>query len=117
MDVPPLRLEHLTPELMTVDDVVRIIRSWNGVTADERAQLRAALSMLPIADNWDSRSRPIADRPLRVAEVAEILNVSRQHVRDMIKDGRLRGFRLSSNPRAEYRVLESTVRGLMGGAA
>jgi len=113
----PLRMETLTdPAEPSVDEVVAAIRSWRGVSADQRAALRAAVAALPVVD-WDTRDRPQPDRPLRVGEVAELLGVSRQHVRDMIRSGDLAAFRLSSNPRSEYRVLESTVRALIGGAA
>ena len=99
-----------------VAEVVRRIESWRCVEPDERAALRRAVGMLPITD-WEDRQRPVPDRPMRVAEVAALLNVSRSHVRDMIRAGTLRAIRLSDNPRSEFRVPESAVREFLDGAA
>lgn len=108
----PLRLETPPagqPYPDEVDDIVRAIRSWRCVTPEQRTALRTAVAMLPVTD-WADREQPAPDKPLRVAEVAAILAVSKQHVRDLIRSGRLRAIRLSDNPRSEFRVPESAVR-------
>ena len=110
MDDMPFRMETRPigqPHPDDVDDVVRSIRSWSVVSPDQRVALRSAVSRLTVTEFIPAD--PI-ERPLRVAEVALALRVSRQKVRDMIRAGDLKAYRLSGSPRAEFRVPESAVR-------
>ena len=117
MDDMPFRMETRPvgqPHPDDVDDIVRAIKSWQCVTPDQRVALRAAVAGLPITPF--TPAEPI-ERPMRVAEVAGALRVSRQKVRDMIRAGDLPAYRLSSNPRAEFRVPESAVREFLAKAS
>ena len=117
MDDMPFRMETRPigqPHPDDVDDVVRSIRSWSVVTPDQRVALRAAVSRLTVTEFIPAE--PI-ERPMRVAEVAAALRVSRQKVRDMIRAGDLPAYRLSDSTRAEFRVPESAVRDFLASAA
>jgi excisionase family DNA binding protein len=106
----PFRMETRPvgqPHPDDVDDIVRAIKSWSVVTPDQRVALRVAVAGLTVTEY--TPAAPI-ERPMRVAEVAAALRVSRQKVRDMIRAGDLPAYRLSANPRAEFRVPESAVR-------
>jgi excisionase family DNA binding protein len=73
--------------------------------------LRAAVASLPLIERVapPANVTPI-DRPLRVAEVAEILRVSNSTIRSLVKEGILRGYTLSGRKGSEYRIPESAVR-------
>ncbi len=118
MDDMPFRMETRPigqPHPDDVDDIVRAIKSWQCVTPDQRVALRGAVAGLVVTE-FAYPTTPI-ERPLRVAEVAAALRVSRQKVRDMIRAGDLPAYRLSANPRAEFRVPESAVRDFLAKAS
>jgi excisionase family DNA binding protein len=113
----PFRMETRPvgqPHPDDVDDIVRAIRSWSVVTPDQRVALRTAVAGLTTTEFIPAE--PI-ERPLRVAEVAAALRVSRQKVRDMIRAGDLPAYRLSDSTRAEFRVPESAVRDFLAKAS
>jgi len=102
---------QIIPTADEVGEVVARIRSWQCVEPDERVALRNAVAMLPLATR--ATTPPVPDQPLRVAEVAQLLRVSDQTVRTMIKSGRLPGYTLSGRKGSEYRVNESAVRAFL----
>jgi excisionase family DNA binding protein len=117
VDDMPFRMETRPigqPHPDDVDDIVRSIKSWSRVTPDQRVALRSAVAGLKVTEFVPAV--PI-ERPMRVAEVASALRVSRQKVRDMIRTGDLPAYRLSGSPRAEFRVPESAVRDFLSRAS
>lgn len=116
----PLRMETPpadTPDQDEVDAIVRRMRAWRSVTPDQRAALRAAAAALPLIPVDPPTTTPI-DRPMRIAEVAQILGVHRATIRRLIVEGQLRGYQLRPNtPGSEWRVNESEVRRYLAGGA
>jgi len=113
-----LRPETRTSEIPTDDEVSAIvakIRYWRAVEPHQRTALRVAVAGLTLLDA--PTRPPITDQPRqwRVAEVAQLLRVSPGTVRAMLDDGRLNGWRLSDNPRAEWRIADADVQALIGG--
>lgn len=107
IEVPP---STDPPTSAAVTAMVATMRSWRWVTPEQRSQLRAAVSMLPIIEASPRPKDPPIDRGMRVREVAGLLGVSTRTVHKLIHEGTLPGYRLSSNPGSEFRVPESEVR-------
>lgn len=96
-----------------VDVIVGWMRAWPCVTPAQRAQLRAAAAALTLLDHGPLRLVEPLPPAVRVTRAAQVLRVSRTTIHAMLRDGRLDGYRISSNPRAEWRVTESSVRALL----